>query len=62
MKRLKVALERRYGLIWGVDHGPAEWTPASAFHVLIGPRDDVSEMLIEVGIGRALFYIGRWPK
>ena len=62
MKRLKAALERRYGLIWGVSRGPAEWPPASAFHVLIAPRDDVSGMLIEVSIGRALFYVGRWPK
>lgn len=62
MKRLKDALERRSGLIWGVLRHPAGSVPSSAFHVLIAPRDDISGMLAEVGIGRTLFYVGRWPK
>lgn len=62
MKRLKDALERRTGLIWGVLRFRAGAVPPSAFHVLIAPRDDISNMLVEVGIGRTLFYVGRWPK
>ena len=62
MKHLKATLERRTGLIWGVLRLRPGCQPASAFHVLIAPRDDISNMLVEVGIGRALFYVGRWPK
>lgn len=62
MNRLKHALERRSGLIWGVLRLRAGAVPPSAFHVLIAPRDDISNMLVEVGIGRTLLYVGRWPK
>ena len=62
MKRLKAALERRTGLIWGALRLLPGCQRPSAFHVLIAPRDDISNMLVEVGIGRTLFYVGRWPK